>query len=241
MRLGSVFGHVRIPAKAALAHFFGGLQHGGRIGVLEQHVGAAIDERGGGLGFLGRVEPVVDPHHAGLDGRVGALRTQREAVDVANHLGNRHRSHHAQGIGLGHLPGQHTRHVGTLVGAAVVGRQVGRGLVAGGVLKLGIRKIFGDLEHGLHEAETGSHHQMVALGGQVTHHTLGVWTLGHFFNDAGLHLVTEFGFHRLAAIVMRKGPAAIAHWPHVHEGHFQRALGRSRRRCARCRRLGRAG
>src|SRR5213595_1277758 len=36
-------------------------------------------------------------------------------------------------VGLGHRAGDHAGHVGAFVGAAVIGAQVGRGLVAGGV------------------------------------------------------------------------------------------------------------
>ncbi len=236
--LGAVGGHVAIPAESALALFLGGLEHGGRIGVLEQHVGAAVDQRGGGLGFLRRAEPFVHPHHLGLDLRVDRLRAQREAVDVADHLGDRHRTDHAQRVGLGHGAGDHAGHVGAFVGAAVVGAHVGRGLVAGGMLELHVREIGGDLLDRLHVAEGGAEDQLVALAGHVAQHALGIGRFGHALDEAGDDLVAEFLLDGLAAVVVRERPAAVAHRADVGERDLQRlGLGRGGRGGGRgCRR-----
>ena len=105
--------------------------------------------------------------------------------------------------------------------------------------------ILGRFQHVLHEAETGAKHQLVALPGQISRHALGVWAFGHAFDDAGLHPVAKLGFNRLAAIVVGKGPATIAHGAYVDETDFERALhgaGRcGRRGRSRCRRAGCAG
>jgi hypothetical protein len=85
---------------------------------------------------FGGIEPVADPHHLGLDLRVHRLRAQREAVDVAHHLGIGIEPTTPSVLVLVILPGDHAGHVGAFVGAAVVGAQVLGGLVAGGVLEL---------------------------------------------------------------------------------------------------------
>ena len=170
--------------KAYLPALLGGLQHGRRVGVLHQHVGAAVEQRLRGFGFLRRVEPLVDPDHLGLDLRVDRLRAQREAVDVADHLGDRDRADDAERVGLGHAAGDHAGHVRALVGAAVVGAHVVGLLVAGGMLELHVLQVGGDLQHRLHVAEGGAEDQLVALAGHVAEHALGVGRLGHLLDEA---------------------------------------------------------
>ena len=224
VRLGAVVRHVAVPAEAALAQLFGRLQHGRRVGVLHEDVRAAVDEGGGRFGFLGRVEPLIDPHdfHAGLG--VGAARAQGEAVDVAHDFRDGHGGYHAQRAGFRHGAGQQAGHVSAFVGARVIRAQVGGGFVAGGVLELHLRKVGGHFQHLLHVAEGGAEHQLVALLGHVAQHALGVGAHGHAFHVRGLHLVAKFFFNGFAGVVVRKAPAAVAHGADVGEGDFERLL-----------------
>ena len=222
MRFRAVGGHVRIPAEGALALGLGRLEHGGRIGVLEQHVRAAIDQRGRGFRFFWRVKPAIDPDHLGLDLGVAALRAQGKAIDVADHFGNRDRRDHAQRVGLGHLAGDHAGHVGAFIGAAVVGAHVRGRLVASGMLELDTVVVGSNLEHGLHVAKRGAENQLIALTGEVADHALGVRRLGHVLDKRRDHLVAELCLDGLAAVVVCKGPAAVTDRADVGKGNFER-------------------
>ena len=101
-------------------------------------------------------------------------------------------------------------------------------LVAGGVLELHVLEVGRDLEHRLHVAEGGAEDQLVALAGHVAEHALGVGRLGHLLDEAGDDLVAELLLDRLAAVVVREGPAAVADRADVGEGDLQR-LGLGRR------------
>jgi hypothetical protein len=46
--------------------------------------------------------------------------------------------------------------------------------------------------------------------------------LGHLFDEGGHHLVAEFLLDRLAAVVVGKGPAAVAHRADIGKGNLQR-------------------
>jgi len=221
VRLGAVGGHVGVPAEGALALGLGGFEHRGGIGVLEQHVGAAVDQAGGGFGFFRWVEPAVHPHHFGLDLGVARLGAEREGVDVADDFRDRDGADHTQRIGLGHLAGNHARHVRAFIGAAVVGAHVLKLLVAGGVFELDTGVVSRHLEHGLHVTKSGAKNQLVALAGHVAQHALGVGRLGHVFHEGGGDLVAKFLFQRLATIVMGKGPAPVANRADIGKGNFQ--------------------
>jgi len=77
------------------------------------------------------------------------------------------------------------------------------------------------------------------LRGHVADHALGVGAFGHFLDEAGDDLVTEFFLDRLATVVVRERPAAITDRSDVGEGNLQRLrLGRSRSRSSRRRSSG---
>ena len=81
---------------------------------------------------------------------------------------------------------------------------------------------FGHLEHGFHVSKGGAENQLVALPHQIAHHTLGVRTFGHALDKAGLDAITELLLHRLAGVVMGKGPAGIAGRANINETDLQR-------------------
>ena len=83
-------------------------------------------------------------------------------------------------FGSCHLAGDDAGEIGALVGAHVIGAQVGAGLEAGGVLPLDVRKFLGQPDHRFHVAERRAEDHLVALGGQVTEHALGIGFSGTF-------------------------------------------------------------
>jgi hypothetical protein len=149
---------------------------------------------GGRLGFFGRAEPFVHPHHLGFDLGVHALRAQGEAVDVAQHFRNGHRTHHAQRARLRHAARDDACQVGAFVGAAVVGAHVLACFVACGVLEFHVRKFLAQLLHHVHVAKGGAKNELVALGHQIAQHALSVRALGHALHIGGLDFVAELGF-----------------------------------------------
>jgi len=194
--LGREGAHVAVPSERVLAVLLGRLQHGGGVGVLQQHVGALVDELLRGRAFLLGVEPAADPDDTRLDLRVDALRSHRERVDVAQHFGDGEAADKAQGVGLRHAAGDDAADIGVMVETCVVDAHVDGRLVAGGMLELDVRKLAGHLDHGVHVAEAGGEDDLVALGCQITDHPLAVDQL--------------FEQNSLAAEVMRESPAGIA-------------------------------
>ena len=93
--------------------------------------------------------------------------------------------------------------VAALVEAGVVDRDVRRGLVAGGVLELDVRELLRDLDRRVHVAERGGEDQLVAGGGELADHALGVRALRDVLDEGGLDLVAERLLHCLAADVVR--------------------------------------
>ena len=57
----------------------------------------------------------------------------------------------------------------------------------------------------------------------VAEHALGVGGLGHVLDEAGRDLVAELLLDRLARLVVREGPAAVADRADVGERDLQRA------------------
>ena len=90
------------------------------------------------------------------------------------------------------------------------------------MLEFHILAIGGHFQNGLHVAEGGAKHQLVALGGEVAQDALGVGGLRHILDIGGNDLVAEFLFNGLAAVVMRKGPATVADRSHIGECNFER-------------------
>ena len=227
MGFRTVGGHVRIPAKSALALFFGSLEHGRRVGVLEQNVSATVDQAGGRFSFLGWAEPFVHPHHLGGDLGVDRLGTQREGVDVANHLRNWHGTDDAQGVGLGHATRNDASHVSAFVGATVIGAHVVSRFVAGGVFEFDIFEIWRNLLDGVHVAKRCAKNHLVALAGQIAQHALGIGAFGHAFHIGSDDLVTHDFLQFLARRIVRKAPAAITHRADISKSNLQRlSLGR---------------
>jgi hypothetical protein len=131
------------------------------------------------------------------------------------------------------LAGDHAGHVRAFVGAAVVGAQVVGGLVAGGVLELHVLAVGGDLEHRLHVAEGGAEDQLVALATMSRITRSASADSGTFSTKLVTTLSPNSFSHRLAAVVVREGPAAVAHRADVGEGDLQRlglGAGGARRR-----------
>ena len=69
LRMRPELQHVGGLAEGVDVALLGDLHRGRRVGVLHEHVGALIDQRLGGVGFLAGIEPGVDPHDLDLEVR----------------------------------------------------------------------------------------------------------------------------------------------------------------------------
>ena len=225
MGLAAKLAHVGIPAKRQHAFFLRGLHHGGRIGVLHQHVTALRNQRQGGFAFLARIKPGIHPDGAGGDGRVDAAGAQGEGVDVADHFRDGDGRHHAQLVALAHLAGHHAQHVGAFIGAHVVHAQVGAGLVAGGVHEDGVGEGFGHFHHLVHVAKRGAEHHFMAFLRQVAEYPLGVGGFWYVFDKGGGHFAARLRFQRLAAHIVGVGPAVVASRADINKAGLDRVSG----------------
>ena len=177
---------------------------------MGEHVGALRDQRHRRLAFLARVVPAVGPDHPHLDVRVHAARPQGERVDALQHLGDREGADVAEHVRLGHLAGDHAVEVAALVEARIVGREVLRRLVAGGVQEGDVGELAGDALDVVHVAEAGGEHDLAAAGGELADHALGVGALGDVLDVARLDPASERLLELLAALVVLVGPAGVA-------------------------------
>ncbi len=121
--------------------------------MLDHDVRALAQQNLGRIGFLAWVKPGVHPNDLYFEIRIDRLRAQHEGVDAGDNFRNGEGNDVARRSGLRHLGGNLADDVAAFVEFGVVGRHVGRRLVAGCVLKLHIRKFRRNLQGGLHEAE----------------------------------------------------------------------------------------
>jgi len=89
-------------------------------------------------------------------------------------------------------------------------------------------ELLGDLQRGVHVAEGGGEDQVVVALGHVADNPLGIGAFWHVLDEAGLHLVAQFFFHVLAALLVLVGPAVVADRADVDEADLQRIGGRRR-------------
>ena len=120
-RLRPELDHVGVLAEGQLAALRCDLHRGRRVGVLHDHVGALVEQRLGGVGFLAGVEPGVHPDDLDLDVRIDRLRAEHRGVDARDHFRDRERGDVAEHAGLRHLGGDHALDVAALVEAAGIG------------------------------------------------------------------------------------------------------------------------
>ena len=220
----------------AILPFSSADRHGRRrVGVVRDDVSALRHQRTGRVALLARVVPAVHPDHPHLHLGIDRARAQRERVDPLQDLGDREGRHVTELSRLAHPAGHHAREIATFVEAGVVGVDVRRRLVAGRMLELRIWKLLGDLQRRVHEAERGREYQRVALLRKVADHALGIGTLGHLLDEAGLDLVAQRLFQRQSSGVVLRGPARIAHRTDIDECDLERlrlgcfgGLGRAR-------------
>ena len=186
------------------------------------HVHVLVEQSHGGIALLGRVEPHVEPHH--LDGGLGVDRAhaQREGVDALQHFRNGKPGHEPGHAGLAHAAGCNTGEVAAFVVARVGSGHIGRGLVAGDGLELHVWIVLRHLERGLHVAKAGRENDLVAGGGQVADHALGVGPFSHVLDKRGLHLVAQRGLDGFAAFVMLARPACLGDGRDIDKTGFDR-------------------
>jgi hypothetical protein len=130
--------------------------------VLGEDVGALVGEGLGGVRLLARIVPGIDPDDADLQVGPDGLGAEHEGVDAGDDLGNGEGADIADGPGLRHAGGDLPEDVAPLVEAAGIGGEIGRPLVAGGVLETDVGMAAGDALGRVHEAEGGGEDQPVA-------------------------------------------------------------------------------
>ncbi|MNH09789.1 hypothetical protein D3C79_692500 [compost metagenome] len=217
--------HVRSVAHGIHAATFGGLDWRRAVGVLEHHVHALVDQRVGGIGFLARVEPGVDPHHLDFGAGVVFVQGKLDGIYIAQHFRNREGGDIADLLALGHFRGQIAANVTAFVGCGQVSTKVLVLLVAGSMFESDLRELLGDFGGGVHVAERGSEHQVVAALGHVADDPLGIGAFWHVLDEAAVDLVTELLDQGLAALLMLIGPAMVADRADIDEADFQRVGG----------------
>ncbi|MDQ0589778.1 hypothetical protein QFZ47_003887 [Variovorax paradoxus] len=224
LRVGRGLAHVGVVGHGHLAPLLRSGHHGGGAGVEGDHIGVLVEQRHGGIAFLRRIEPLVEPHHDHLGVRIHGPHAERERVDALQHLGNRKARHVARNVGLRHAAGRDAREVAAFVVARVGGGNVGRALVAGDRFELHVGKVARHLERRLHVAEAGREDQPVALLREVADHALGVGALWHVLDEGGPDLAAERRIDGLAALFMLAHPAGIGDRRDVDEADLQRLL-----------------
>ncbi len=224
VRLRAEFRHVGVVAERVLALFFRGLDHGGRIGVVGDHVDTLREQRVRRLALAARVEPRVRPDHLDLGLGIDAAHALREGVDALHDFGNGERGDVAGDVGLGHPAGDDAAEVAPLVEARVVDADVLGHLVAGAVLEGDVRELRRDLDRRVHVAERRREHELAPAGREFPDHALGVRAFGHVLHELRRHLGAQRLFHRLAALVVLVGPAGVADGTHVDEADLERFL-----------------
>ncbi|MNQ65447.1 hypothetical protein D3C85_799010 [compost metagenome] len=217
--------HIRSVAHGIHAATFGGLDWRRAVGVLEHHVHALVDQCVGGIRFLARIEPGVDPHHLDFGTGVVLVQGQLDGVDVADHFRDRERGDVADLFGLGHLRREEAADVAALIRARQVSAEVLVLLVAGGVFEGHLGKLFGNFHRRVHVAEGGGEDQVVFVLGHVADHPLGVGPFGHVLHIVGGDLRAEFFRELLASLFMLIRPAVVADRADVNEADFQRVVG----------------
>ena len=168
---------------------------------LKQHLG--------GVGFLAGIVPGIGPDDLHLEVRIDRLRAQHEGVDAGDDFRDREGHDVARRAGLRHLGRDLADHVAALVELGIVGRHVFGSLVAGGVLELHVRKLGGNLQRRLHEAEGGREDDVAAVTGEALDGALGVG-FRNVLDIGCLDLVAQFLLDREAALIVLVGPAEVA-------------------------------
>ena len=202
------------------------LERGGGIGVLGDHVGALVDQRLGGVGFLGGVVPGRGPDDLGLEVRVHLAGGEVEGVDAHHHFRDREGGDIARLAGLRHVAGDGAEHRAALVEARIVGGDVLGAHIAGRVFEMQLRELLGDLDRRVHEAEGGCEDQLVAGLGELADGAGGVRPFRDVLDEAGLDLRAVFLLQREPALVMRPGIAVIADRADIDEADAERRLRR---------------
>ena len=210
-------GPVGVEADHALAGLLCG--EGGRAGVghVRDHVGALRDECIGRFALAPGIEPRVHLDDLDLHVRLDTPRAESEAVDDPQHGGQRERGDVADGVALGHRPGDDSREVRGLVVAKRVGPHVVASLVAVQVHELDVGEELGGFQSLIHEAEGGREDQMAAIGRELADDLERIGAVGDVLDDPGLDLVSEKRLHLLATLVVLERPAGIEDRTEVDE------------------------
>jgi hypothetical protein len=125
-----------------------------------------------------------------------------------DHFRNREGGDVAGDALLRHLRGDLAEDIAAFIEARIVGGEVRRRLVAGGVLELHLRELGRDLD-----GRSMKPNEVVKISrsrsGPALDGALGIRAFRHVFEELRLDLVAELLFEQLAADIMRLRPAAI--------------------------------
>ena len=120
MSLRSELRHVARLAEGVQAARLRHLHAGRRVGMLDQNVGALVEQGLGGIGLLAGVEPCVHPDNLDLDVGIDRLRAEHGGVDAHDDFRDRERTDIAEYAGFRHLAGNNALDVTALVEPAVI-------------------------------------------------------------------------------------------------------------------------
>ena len=187
--------------------------------MLGDDVGAALDQRHGGLLLGRRIVPGERPDD--LDGRRRVDRTgaEGEGVEAGDHGGDRLGGDEADLVGLGHRAGDHPGEIAAVPELAVeiedvVGRRDGRGDAEEELVGI----LLGDLLGERLIAERGREDHVVALRDEVLLDIGDIGRLGDRLDEGRRDALCLEAF---AAGVVAEGPAGIADRSDIDEGGLE--------------------
>ena len=223
--LGEVLALVRVvtrPEDALLVCRLTGCRR-----VLRNHtndVGAIGNQCLGRLALECRIEPGVRPDQLHRCVGIHCTGAERPCIDAAKDFRNRVRREKSELAGLRCRARSHARQPRGILCRAGELRQVRCALVTGGELEADIRVLLGRSNERILESERGAEDHRVAVGDEVFDDLQCLVTFGNVFLVGRDDVVTEFGLHRFAALVVGGGPTTVVDRADVDPGSLQRLV-----------------
>ena len=222
LRLRREARHVGALTEAPDLALLANLETGRAVGVLRDHVAAEVGQRRDGRRLLGRIEPGVDHDELRRNLRIHCLSREGKGVHAQHHFRHLVGAEIADRAGLGHHAGDRPLDRAALVEARVVGAEIVGVLVAGAMLEHHVRELLSHLDALVHIAVGGSEDQLVPLLRQILQDRRGARVFLDVLDIVGDDLPLEGLDHRLAALLVRPGPAVVADRPEVNVADLER-------------------
>ena len=172
-----------------------------------------------------------DHDELGGDLRILRLRGEREGVHAEHHFRHLVGAEIADHVRLRHHSGDRALDRAALMEARIVGAEIVGVLVAGAMLEHHVRELLGDFDRLVHVAEGRREDELVALLREILQDRCRARVLLDVLDIVGDDLALEGVDHRLAALLMRPGPAVVADRPEIDEADLERFGGA--RACAK--------